>query len=174
MTELGLGEIQLHADSVGIVEEKLRIAGARHDALAKFDVAGLQTFAHTLHVGCGKGDMIKAPGVFVFLLGAAHDNSFARLARAHQMHGGHAAGIKPIAREIERWAVAVLQTEYVAIEVLGALKVGRLDRVVLQSTEWHVLAPCEEGLGRSPPFGAPTDLILRIVQPATASSLSIC
>src|ERR1700736_1384217 len=86
---LRLGEIQLHADAVGIVEEKLRIAGARYDALAEFDVAGLQALAHAFNVGRGKSDMVKAAGVLKFLLGAADDDTFARLARAHQMHGGH-------------------------------------------------------------------------------------
>jgi hypothetical protein len=32
--------------------------------------------------------MVEAAGVFVFPFGAAHHNAFARLARAHQMHGG--------------------------------------------------------------------------------------
>ena len=37
-TPLCLGEIQLHADAIGIVEKELRVAGARDDALAEFHV----------------------------------------------------------------------------------------------------------------------------------------
>src|ERR1700674_2425422 len=108
---LGLREIQLHADAVGIVEEKLRITGSRHDALAECDVFGLQTLAYPFNVGGGKSDMVEAAGVLVFFLGAAHHDAFARLARAHQMHGSHAAGIEPVAGEIERRSVAVLQAK---------------------------------------------------------------
>src|ERR1035437_9715925 len=78
-----LGEIQLHADTVGIVEKELRIAGARHDALAEFHVFGLQALAHAFYIGRRKGDMVEAAGVLVFLLGAAHHDALARFARAH-------------------------------------------------------------------------------------------
>src|SRR3977135_1912219 len=80
---LRLEEIQLDADAVGIIEEKLRIAGARHDTFAEFHVVGLQAFAHTFDVGRGKGDMVEAAGVFVLLFGAAHHDAIARLACAH-------------------------------------------------------------------------------------------
>src|SRR6478735_10330407 len=99
---LRLREIQLHADAVGVVEEELRISRARHDALAEFDVARLQALAHRLDIARRKGDVIEPPGVLVLLLGVAHDDPFARLARAHQVHGGLAAGIEPVAGEIER------------------------------------------------------------------------
>jgi hypothetical protein len=56
---------------------------------------------------------------------------------AHQVHGGDAAGIEPVAGEVERRAVAVLQPEHVAIEVLGAFQIGRFDRVMLQDAERH-------------------------------------
>src|SRR6202040_1924301 len=81
---LRLGEIQLHADAVGIVEEELRVAGARHDALAEFHASRLQALAHTVDIGRRKGDVVEAAGVFVLLLGATHHDAFARLARAHQ------------------------------------------------------------------------------------------
>ena len=80
----------------------------------------LQALAHAVDVGGGEGDMVEAAGVLVFLLGAAHHDAVARLARAHQVHGGDAAGIEPVAREVERRAVAVLQAQHVAIEILGA------------------------------------------------------
>src|SRR3979411_1168719 len=108
---LRLREIQLHADAIGIVEEELRIAGARYDTFAEFHVAGLQALAHAVDVGCGKGDMVEAAGILVFLRGAAPHDAFAVLAWAHQMHGGDAAGIEPIAGEVERRTVAVLQSE---------------------------------------------------------------
>jgi hypothetical protein len=38
---LCFGEIQFHADAVGVVEEELCVAGARHDAFAEFHVLGL-------------------------------------------------------------------------------------------------------------------------------------
>src|SRR5277367_4358201 len=76
---LGFGEIQFHADAVGIVHEELRVAGARHDTLAELHLPGLKALAHALDVGRGKGDVIEPAGVFVFLLGAAHDDTFARL-----------------------------------------------------------------------------------------------
>src|SRR5438128_469058 len=65
-----LREIQFHTDAVGIVEEELGIAGARHDALAEFDVSRLQPPAHALDVAGGKGDVIEPSGIFVFLFGA--------------------------------------------------------------------------------------------------------
>src|ERR1700674_2010159 len=138
---LRLEEIQLHADAVGIIEEKLRIAGARHDALAESHVPGLQALAHTFDIGRGKGDMVEAAGVFIFLLGAAHHDAFARLACAHQVHGGGAAGVEPVAGEVERRTIAVFQPEHIAIEILGALQIRGLDGVVLQSAEWHGLSP---------------------------------
>src|ERR1700682_1407908 len=94
---LRLREIQLHADAVGIVEEELRIAGARYDALAEFHVAGLQALAHAVDVGRGKGDMVEAAGVLVFLLGTADHDAFTRLARAHQVHRCDTPGIEPVA-----------------------------------------------------------------------------
>src|SRR5450631_601446 len=78
---LGLREIQLHANTVGIVEEELRIAGARHNALAEFHVPGLQPVAHALNIAGGKGNMVEAAGVLVFLLGATHHDAFAGFAR---------------------------------------------------------------------------------------------
>src|SRR5258708_39781090 len=72
---LRLREIQLHADAVGIVEEELRIAGARHNALAEFHVPGLQTLAHAVGIGRGKGNVVEAASVLIFLLGATpHDS----------------------------------------------------------------------------------------------------
>src|ERR1019366_3091942 len=56
--DLRLGEIELDADAVGIMEEELRIAGARHDAFAEFHAAGLQAFAHALDIGGGEGDVV--------------------------------------------------------------------------------------------------------------------
>src|ERR1700682_3593677 len=64
-TPLRLGEVQLHTDPVGIVKEELRVAGARHDALAEFHVPGLQAPAHTVDIGRGKGDVVEAAGVLV-------------------------------------------------------------------------------------------------------------
>src|SRR3981081_4440647 len=110
---LRLWEIQLQGDASGIVEEELRIAGARYDALAEFHVAGLQALAHAVDVGCGKSDMVEAAGICVFLPGAAHDKAFARFACAQQMHGGDAAGIEPVAGESERRTLAVVQSEHV-------------------------------------------------------------
>src|SRR5579872_2411917 len=59
--------------------------------LAELHVFGLKPLAHGVRVGRGKGDVVETPGVLEFLLGAADDNALARLARAHQMHGGDAA-----------------------------------------------------------------------------------
>jgi len=133
---LGLGflrrEIQLHADAVGIVEEDLGGAGARHDLLAELHFLGLQAVAHARQVRGRESDVVKAAGVVVLLLRAAHRDAFARRARAQQVHGWDAAGIEPVAREAKRRAVAVFQPEHIAIEVLGALQVGGLDGVMLQ------------------------------------------
>src|SRR6266481_8370455 len=60
---LRLGKIQFHADAVGIVEKELRIAGARHDALAEFDILRQQALAHTVDVGRGKGDLVEPASV---------------------------------------------------------------------------------------------------------------
>ena len=60
---------------------------------------------------------------------------------AQQVHGGDAAGIEPVAGEIERRAIAVLQPQHVAVEVLGALQVGRFDGVVLQAAKRHGRSP---------------------------------
>jgi hypothetical protein len=54
----GFRKIQLHADAIGIVQEELRIAGARHDALAEFNASCLQAFAHALDIGRGEGDVV--------------------------------------------------------------------------------------------------------------------
>src|SRR3954471_14221823 len=138
---LRLGKIQLHADAVGIIEKKLRVAGTGHDALAELHLPGLQTLADTFDVAGGEGDMVEPAGVFILLLGSAHHDAFPRLARPHQVHGGSAAGIEPIAGEIERRALAVFQSEHVAIELLAALQIGGFDREMLQSAEWHGLLP---------------------------------
>src|SRR5215471_19614106 len=131
-----LGKIQLHADAVGIVEEELRVAGAWHDALPDFHILRLQPLSYGLDIGRGEGDVVEPAGVLVFLLGAANHDALARFACAHQVHGGGAAGIEPVAREIERRAVADLKPEHLDIEVLGALEVLGLDRVVLQFAKW--------------------------------------
>src|SRR5882757_5755709 len=124
-------EVQFDADAIGIVEEELRIAGARHDALPEFDAFRLQTLAYALDVGRCEGDVIKPTGILVLLLGAPHHDTLARLARAHQVHRGGAAGIEPVAGEIERRTIAVFQTQHVAVEILGSLKVRWFDGVVL-------------------------------------------
>src|SRR4051794_25722483 len=105
------GEIQFHADAIGIVEKELRIAGPRYDALAEFDALRLQALAHTVDVGGCESDVIEPSGVLVFLLGAAHHDALARLARPHQMHGRRAARIEPVAGEVERRTVAVLEAK---------------------------------------------------------------
>src|SRR5258708_31555943 len=143
-----LGEIQLHADAIGIVKEELRIAGARYDALAEFYVSGLQALAYALDVTRCKGNVVEPAGVLVLLLGAAHHDAVARLACAHQMHGGGAARIEPVAREIERRTIAILQPEHVAIEILGALQIGGFDGVVLQSAKRHGDSPVRRRQGR--------------------------
>src|ERR1700757_3206452 len=89
-------KVQLHADAVGVVEEELSVAGARHNLLAELDAVRLQPLAHGLDVGGGEGDMIEAAGVLEFLLGAADHDALARLARAHQMHRCAATGIEPV------------------------------------------------------------------------------
>ncbi len=92
-------------------------------------------------VAGGEGDMVEAAGVVELLLGAAHHDALARLALAQQVHGGDAAGIEPVAREAERRAVAVLQAQHIAVEVLGGFEVGRLDRVVLKRAKRHGRSP---------------------------------
>src|SRR5947209_19979684 len=57
---LGLREVQLHADTVRVIQEELRVAGARHDALAEFYASLLQALAHAVDVGGGKGDVVEA------------------------------------------------------------------------------------------------------------------
>src|SRR6266480_1246904 len=66
---LRLGEIELHADAIGIVEKELRIAAARHDALAELHVVGLQALAHALDIARGKSDVVEPAGIVVFFLG---------------------------------------------------------------------------------------------------------
>src|SRR5438045_1458878 len=66
-TGSGLREIQFHTDAIGIIEEELRISGARNDALAEFDVPRLQALAHALDVAGGKGNVIEPSGVLIFL-----------------------------------------------------------------------------------------------------------
>ena len=59
-------KIQLYADTVGVVEKELSVAGARHNLLAELDVVRLQPRAHAIDVGCGEGRfcrMLKAAGV---------------------------------------------------------------------------------------------------------------
>src|ERR1700744_2816522 len=46
----GLGEIQFDADAVGIVEENLGVAGARHDLLPERHFPFAEQLAHTLDV----------------------------------------------------------------------------------------------------------------------------
>src|SRR5215470_5158354 len=99
LTILGRREVQLDADAVGIVEEDLLAAGARDHLLAELHLLGLELLAHAADVGSGKGDVVEAAGVLELLLVAAHDNAFARLAGPEQVHGRHAAGIEPVARE---------------------------------------------------------------------------
>src|SRR6185295_9398647 len=84
----GFREVQLDADAIGIVEEELRIAGARHDALAEFDALRLQAPAHALDIGRCEGNVVKPTGILVLFLGAAHHDALARLTRAQQMHRG--------------------------------------------------------------------------------------
>src|SRR5882757_2631552 len=126
-----LRKIQLHADAIGVIEEDLGVAGPRHDLLAKRNAAGLQALANTVDIGGGEGDVVEAAGVLEFLLGAAHHDALARLAGAHQMDGRLAARIKPVAGEIERRALAILEPEHVAIELLGLFEILRLDGEML-------------------------------------------
>ena len=85
---MDLGATAFDADAIGIIEEELRIASARHDALAEFDALRLQTLAHALDIGRRKGDVVKPTGILVLPLGAANHDALARLARAHQMNRG--------------------------------------------------------------------------------------
>src|SRR5258708_8308119 len=130
-------EVQLHAHAVGIVEEDLLAAGARDDLLAELDLLGLEPLAHTGDVAGGEGDMVEPAGVLELLLGAAHHDTLALLAGPEQMHGGHAAGIEPVAGEAERRTVAVLEPQHLAIELPGLLEVRRFDGVVLQHAQRH-------------------------------------
>src|ERR1700741_1192753 len=109
---LCLREVQFHADAVRIVEKKLRVAGTRHDALAELYAFCLQALAHAVDIGCGKGDVVEPPGILVILLGAAHYDALARLARPHQMHRCGAAGVEPVAGEVERRTIAVLPSKH--------------------------------------------------------------
>jgi hypothetical protein len=45
--------------------------------------------------------------------------------------------IKPVSGKIERRAIAILKSKHIAIKILGAFKVERFDRVMLQFTERH-------------------------------------
>src|SRR5262249_13733983 len=132
---------QFDANTVGIIEEDLGVTGPRHDLLPELDVLRLQPHAHALDVSRGKGDVVEPARILVFLLGAAHHDAFAGLARPHQGHRGLAARVKPVAGEAERRTLAVLQSQYVDIEVLGLLEVLGLDSVVLQSAERHGFSP---------------------------------
>jgi hypothetical protein len=85
--------------------------------------------------------VVKPAGIFVLLFGAPHHDALARLARAHQMHRGGAAGVEPVAGKIERRAVAVFQPEHIAVEILGALEIGRFDGVMLQTAKSHGRSP---------------------------------
>src|SRR5438132_10846535 len=99
LTSSGFGEIQFHPDAIGIVEEDLGVAGARHDLLAEVDVFRRETLAHAVDVSRSEGDVVEAAGILVFLRGAPHHDAVARFAGAHQMYGGLAAGIKPVTGE---------------------------------------------------------------------------
>src|SRR5208337_1912036 len=108
-------------------------------------------------------------------------------ARSHEMHRGRPAGVEPVAREIERRTIADFQPQYVAVEILGALQIGRLDGVVLQSAKWHRVSPWIK-LDVDAGAGAPGATGIEMVEPGrprrasrqtanqavTASSLSIC
>src|SRR4029453_2421923 len=71
----GFRKVQFNADAIGIVEKELRVAGARHDALAEFDAFRLQMLAHAVHIGRRKGDVVKPTGILVLPLSAAHHNA---------------------------------------------------------------------------------------------------
>ena len=114
---------------------------ARQHAFLVFDVQLLQLCLHLLQPGAGEGDMVEAAGVLELLLGAAHHDALARLALAQQVHGGDAARVQPVAGEAQRRTVAVLEAEDVAVEVFGALEVGRLDGEVLQDAQRHCRSP---------------------------------
>src|SRR5262249_25182932 len=155
----GFREIQFHSDAVGIVEKELRVAGAWHDALTELYILRVQPLAQAFDIRRGKGDVVEAPGVLIFLLGAADHDTIPRLSRAHQVHRRGAARIKPVAGEIERRAVADLEPEHGDIEFLGALEVLWLDREMLQSAKWHWCSPCCQTKVRSasaPSIQAPT------------------
>jgi len=81
--------------------------------------------------------MIEPAGVLVFLFGAAHHDAVAQFPGTHQVHGGDAGGIEPVARKIERRAVADLEPQSVAVELLGALEIRRFDGKMLQCAQWH-------------------------------------
>src|SRR4029077_4832455 len=138
--ELTLGEIQLYADTVGVVEKELRIPGPRNDAFAKFDAPRLQALAHALDIGCDKGDMVKPAGVVILLLGTAYHDALSRRARAHPMHGGDPTRVKPVTGKTKRRAIAVLEPEHVAVKFPGALKICGFNRVVLESAKRHVFS----------------------------------
>src|SRR5579883_1588651 len=135
---LAFRKIQFHADPVGIVEEKLRVACARHDAFAELDVSGLKALAHALDIARRERDVIEPAGMLEFLLGAADDNALSWLARAHQMNGSHAPRVEPIAGKIEWRPIAVLEAKHLAIKILGALEIRRFDRVMLKYAQRHV------------------------------------
>ena len=81
-------EIQLHADAVGIVEEDLRRRRCAASTCSRnFTFLDLSRLRTPADVGGGEGDVVEAAGVLELLLGAAHDDALARLARAQQVHG---------------------------------------------------------------------------------------
>src|ERR1044071_6782077 len=102
-------EVQLDADTVGIVQEDLLTAGARDHLLAELDLLRLELLAHAADVGGGEGNVVEAAGILELLRGAAHHDALAWYALAQQVHGRYATGIEPVARKAERRTIAVLE-----------------------------------------------------------------
>src|SRR5207248_10914750 len=127
---LRFGEIQLHAHAIRIVEEDLRISSTRHNALAEFHVLRLKALANTFDISRGEGDVVEA----------SVSSYFFSVPRTTMPSRGLRVPIRctvatpPVARKIERRTFAVLQSQHIAIEILGALQIGWLHREMLQST----------------------------------------
>ena len=133
-------EIELDADAVGIVEEDLPAAGARHDLLAELDLLGLERLRTPAMSVAAKAMWSKRPVSLNFLwcraprcpraacAGPAGARSVRRRNRASSP-GNRAAGDRRS------------EAQHLAIEFLGRLEVGRLDREVLQNAKRHGVLP---------------------------------
>src|SRR5690242_2789316 len=131
-------EIHFHCNAIRIADENLVQSEIADVVFAKRNTVLLQVLQRRRDIAAPERDVIERAGIAARFATAIFRQ---RAIGAKQMHHRHVAAIEPVARETQLGPRAFLQSQYIAIEVAGALEVQTVDGVVLESFQRHLYRP---------------------------------